>query len=469
MAMKTEQTKVDELLNLARSDNTLFGLGIESRELSWSNFLAWLCDPTDRPEGMPELVVSSLLSMMKDELLDCLESTKNEELEKTLKLILPDKDKTKKKTKEISSVDWVKKEFSYEGKGRADVVIDVTIQKSTLRLVIENKIGAEERENQLADYIEAELKDNKEKHNLLPLLITLGHNEDIGCTLDWAAIVNRAELQEWFANVSVGLARLGIPIPRLIQDYLAYFRVLDLATDIEQNHQVMRELEKWDKTSANWQTLSRFMSLGDEHYFRRVIALLKKNGLPKDFDTKSYGSVLGRNEGMIIDKPTWILAPAFDFKDPDNYITGINVHLESRTRGRIQIDVEPEPYESWSRLKADPSRYEALKPLLDLKIELLKTFRKLADDQSYESFRASSTHLRNTETAGTCAAVYFLPERVKKNSELHAKDFDMPAVECAEHFGRVIERVTPIIEKVLDKHTKNGRFKKADRRQAARK
>ena len=149
---------------------------------------------------------------------------------------------------------------------------------------------------------------------------------------------------------------------------------------------------------------------------------------------ETSGSVLGRNELLQLWKPDWVV------EVPGGSPEKGGVHFEARARGRLQVDVEIDPYEG--SLKKKPERLELLQRHIALKGAINRAIRDAlsADKALAERLGANQKRLGKPDDPATCGAVRF--DRPEIGVECSVD-------ECAAFYAEILSEVSPIIDGVI--------------------
>ena len=151
-----------------------------------------------------------------------------------------------------------------------------------------------------------------------------------------------------------------------------------------------------------------------------------------------YGPIHGRNAGLKVWKHAWRLSHLWPEEET------VEVHFESRHRGRLQVDVEIYPYEG--SIDKDSARLKALEGQLQLKRRLLTAIRNtvIRDSALCVSLGATTARLRDPDVVSTLGAVQF---------ECDGDVADSPSA-AAIYYVQVIQAVTPIIDQAVTAATR---------------
>jgi hypothetical protein len=142
--------------------------------------------------------------------------------------------------------------------------------------------------------------------------------------------------------------------------------------------------------------------MGDLEFFQTVVRhpdlveCLARHGLDR---IAVYGRGGNRNDGMKFSKPSWLLPCAAAG------IEGIDVHLEARKPGELQLDVEVYPYEGSIIKNAD--RQRELREPLALKAEVLDLLRRSLK-REWDDIEATAHGLLSTDAINCLCAVKFI-------------------------------------------------------------
>jgi hypothetical protein len=158
---------------------------------------------------------------------------------------------------------------------------------------------------------------------------------------------------------------------------------------------------------------------------------LARQGLDR---IETYGRGSTRNDGMKISKSAWMLPL------PAPGVRGIDIHLEARKPGELQLDVEVFPYEG--SIDKDLARQAELREVLNLKAELLDLLRRSLNRQC--DVEATAHGLLSTEAVKCLCAVKFTSGLGPKCS-----------VDAYVAFlVRALQELAPRIDDLLEAHAK---------------
>jgi hypothetical protein len=414
-----------KLLEIARSDNPLIALGVAKREVSWTRFLGWLLDPLRHPKR-GELFVRALIENAQAQIA----ANKAKCLCDSLGRLESLGDRFEPQLVKVVA------EAADSAAGRADLLVECLLDETPLAILVENKIRAKEQDKQLAGYVEAQ-RNKSVAAIILPILIQLGDCPVQSCTCPWAVVWDRGGVVEWFRRAVESCVTENIPVPALVNHYLQLFEAWDIARHLrEQYRQLIEEVERSSGNPAEWQLLSEWLWQGDQLFFDEVQATYTIRDLMKQFGLlgETSGSVLGRNELLQLWKPDWVVEVSSG--SPEK----VGVHFEARARGRLQVDVEIDPYEG--SLKKKPERLAQLKRHIALKGAINQAIRDTfsADKTLAERLGANQKRLSNPDDPATCGAVRFDRPQVSTKCSVD---------ECAAFYAEILSEVTPIIDAVI--------------------
>lgn len=423
--------EVERLLDIARSDNPLIALGVTKREVSWTRFLAWLLEPARTTDRRGALFTEALIETARPDIEQLLTRggrTEDGDAPGSLKSIAA------LKKASVTSISSVKAESVEGAKGRVDLILECRLGEQGLTILVENKIGSEERAGQLLGYTQDRLAKRHDEW-LLPMLMVLGDGGSEMASYPWAVVWNRRRVQDWLRLAAERCKLANTPVPRLVGDYMELFEAWDLAQRLRATKWLLlRTIVSEEPDTDEWKLLRELVDARDAHFFREVrssnvfLQTLAAYGLGAEV----YKSFAGRNDGLQATKPSWTIPST------DGSGKSVNVHYESRKLGELEVHVELHPYEGSLEKKGLVTKY---RDQLALKTELTRDIRRrLVESPSPGSnFSANTKSLHAPEKPSAVCAVKF-------NSKPEAEN--MPA-ECAAHFAEVIKEVTPLRDTIL--------------------
>lgn len=137
----------------------------------------------------------------------------------------------------------------------------------------------------------------------------------------------------------------------------------------------------------------RFFQTTLEH--PHLKAEIARQGLDR---VETYGRGGTHNDGMKLSKVRWLLSL------PAPGTEGIDVHLEARRPGELQLDVETYPYEG--KIQKNALRQVELREVLHLKADVLDLLRRSLN-RKCDTVDATAHGLLSTEAVNCLCAVKF--------------------------------------------------------------
>lgn len=382
---------VQHLVAFARSDNPLVALGIERREVFWTQFMGCLLDPVRRGENDALAALQAMLDRAGGGRVDRIRSVAAE---------------------------------ASEGKeGRSDVAIECVIDGRACPVIIENKVDAAEHADQLAGYA----SNRSDQRNLRALLIELGDRPVGTASLPEAICWDRRDAEAWLTDV---LAACDAPHP-LASAYRDLFEAWDLAGRIrvEFLHEIDAMHQVEDKP-AEWGLVRHWLRPGDSPFFEAMLnagdtrRVIDRLGL----EVEDAGRKKADAGILKLSKPTWTLYPQPGLE------RGVNVHFEVLGRTRLLFHVEVFPYKG---LANTPELLDELADVLALKAEVHTAIRTALRKQ--DAIEVEFTRLRAPDAPGANKAAGF---------PLSADVGTSPS-RFAAKLRRVVKAVTPLVDRVM--------------------
>jgi len=408
--------EVQCLLEIARSDNALIALDVQRREISWTQFMAWLLDPVRHGQDVAISRLAGLLSISLGKLPGATDDDIGKKhLDRLIDL----------RGRPIASVLEVKAEDSAKQAGRLDLMVLCEMATGqVIRLLIENKIDASEHDRQLSGYVGYHHPIAGEDV-LLPVLVDVGDSPSDESTCSWAACLNRADMIAWLD----GLA----PLPHIAADYLAVFRAWEVASKLRVDQSVAIDaIRKEPDTIPEWPLIDAWLTEKETPFYLEALLVpelahaLEVHGYA---EPETPGRMQSSSDMLKLTKPGWTMYPC----RPDE--KGVQIHLECDGRGKMRLDIEIYPYEG--SITKKPDRLAALRRQLEFRAELHRQVRpRLAGLDYGAGMKLVTKSLRD-------------PESPKANS---AGRFDGGLDEgCtpgqhARFIAAVVEKITPEID-----------------------
>lgn len=384
-----------KLLGILRSDNAVLGLAVEQRELSWTQCLAWLMNPLAH-EGRASAFAAALLASLGEPRPGPVQVTRAEA------------------------------EVPYGDGTRLDLRVDLSCAGVRVRVLVENKIESAEREDQLRGYLEHDRREDPTLERRA-LLIDLKDDAATTSTEPTATVWSREHVRRWLESGVAECGRRGAPVPRLVADWLGVFEARDVARSLRERHLVLRQLAPSAEVVGvpEWPLLQKWLRADDAPFFRRVLA--KAQPMLDGFKGDVYGTMLGRNAGLVVWRPRWRRRPP---GGPEG--RAVEVHVEVRRLDRVEVHVEAYPY----RGSADARPGGDTRGLLDERKRVLRALR----ERLQRVDGADPRGLRDMGSDSTLQAMKFA---------LHPVPADGDHAALARALVEVVDRVAPVIEAVL--------------------
>ncbi len=407
---------VHQLLTIARSDNALVALDVQHREVSWTKFMAWLLDPARQGQELAASRLQGLVHLAQNKLPDETGEAIGQQYLGRLKALVD---------QPVVSVLEVKPEDSAKQSGRLDLMVRCEIGAGeTVRLLIENKIGASEHDEQLSGYV---------RHHhpiaggdvLLPVLLEIGDEPAGSSTCTWAACLDRSDAAMWLGSLE--------SCPAIARDYLAVFDAWNLAARLRVEQrlaiEVIRELPG---KHPEWTLIESWLVANEIPFYLEALEhpeltrVLKKNRFA---EPETLGRMKSDHDMLKLTKPGWTLYPCGDDAE------GVQIHLECDGRGKMRLDIEIFPYEG--SIAKKPGRLKELKRQLVFKARLHHLVRAALDGGEFGPVVTVSTRGRqNPDLPSTNSAGRF-------ESGLTS---DCTPDQHALYMASVIKAVSPLID-----------------------
>ena len=422
--------EVERLITILRLDNPLIALGVTKREVSWTQFLAWLLDPVSHSGRLGPLFLEALLDTAHKDIVKLLEGERSipQENAAMLRNIAALEGKT------VVEISLATAEVRGDAMGRIDLLVKCQVGQQPLTVLIENKIEAEESPDQLQNYVQNSLAKLQSEELLLPMLVTVGDSSTEASSCPWAVVWGRERTKRWLELGVENCHAEGFEAPRLVNDYLEVFESWDLASQLRRSHwSLLDQVRAEDPATDDWGLLREPLAVTDRQFFHEVRAdtVLRETMKRHNLTDSVYHNLAGRNDGLQISSPRWTIRPL------ESDETGVNVHFEARRRGDCRLDVELYPYEKNIEARGLTEHFSAQ---IDVKARLISGLRDiLISPGKGVTFHAHTNHLHPAEKPATASAVKF---------DLPQKAADSPA-ECAKHFSNVIEQATPLVDSIV--------------------
>ncbi|MEL6311354.1 MAG: PD-(D/E)XK nuclease family protein, partial [Pseudomonadota bacterium] len=312
-----QDPEIQRLVAFARSDSPLIALGVERREVAWTQFMAFVLDPLRRP---PEDALAALQALVD-----------------------------RSGGGRVDRIDRVSAEVKEGKHGRSDVAVECVIDGQPTALIIENKIDTTERPDQLAGYIQNR-GDGAE--NVRGLLIELG-DRPVGSPSFPAW--DRLDAEAWL-NAVMSTCNSFHP---LVAAYRDLFEVWDLAARLRVER--LAEIEAINYSNVppvDWPLVRGWLQPGDTPFFDAVLAEPALRALVErlDLETEVEGRRLGNHGHLKLTKASWTIHPEPNLEE------GINIHFEAAGRDRVRLDVEVYPYKGLSKNPELQAKFASLLP-----------------------------------------------------------------------------------------------------------
>ena len=318
--------EVERLVTILRSDNPLIALGVTRREVSWTQFLAWLLDPLRHPGRLGPLFLEALLDTAHDDVGTLLDGRLSIPQENAAML----REIAALRGRTVTQVQSADAEVIGDAKGRMDLLVRCRVGRQPLAVLIENKIRAEENTDQLQGYVEDTLSKLQAEELLLPMLVAVGDDVREAASCVWAVVWNRDRTKRWLELGRERCHAEGLEPPRLVDDYLEVFESWDLASQLRKYHwSLLEKVREEVPTSVDWRLLKRPLAVSDWHFFQEVAAdsVLSETVRRHDMEVCVYRNLGGHNDGLKVFSQQWTMSPA----GPS--ASAVNVHFEARQRG----------------------------------------------------------------------------------------------------------------------------------------
>ncbi len=421
--------EVERLVTILRSDNPLVALGVTTREVRWTQFLAWLLDPVRHPGRIGPLFLEALLDTAHDDVVTLLDGGLSIPQENAAML----REIAALRGRTVTEVQSADAEVIGDAKGRMDLLVRCRVGRQPLAVLIENKIRAEESTDQLQRYVKDTLSKLPAEELLLPMLVAVGDYVREAASCVWAVVWNRDRTKRWLELGRERCHAEGLEPPRLVNDYLEVFESWDLASHLRKYHwSLLEKVHEEEPAAVDWRLLKGPLDVSDWHFFQEVAAdsVLRETVRRHDLEVR-VNSSQGYNAGLQVFLQQWTIYPVgADAK-------AVNVHFESRQRGDCRLDVELYPYVKNIQSRGLTGHFTAQ---LDRKARLIGGLRDaLIPPGQGVTVHPHRKRLRPADKPDAATAVKFELARVAADS---------PA-ECARHFSEVIEQVTPIVDGVV--------------------
>ncbi len=420
--------EVERLVTILRSDNPLIAIGVTRREVSWTQFLAWLLDPVRHPGRLGPLFLEALLDTAHDDVVTLLDVRSSIPLENAAML----REIAALGGRTVTEVQSAQAEVIGDAKGRMDLLVRCRVGRQPLAVLIENKIRAEESTDQLQGYVEDTLSKLQAEELLLPMLVAVGDDVREAASCVWAVVWNRDRTKRWLELGRERCHAEDLEPPRLVNDYLEVFESWDLASQLRKYHWSLLE-KVWEEepTAVDWRLLNGPLAVSDWHFFQEVAADSVLRKTVRRHDMEVCVDLEGYNDELKVLSQRWTMHPA------GTGASAVNVHFEARQRGVLRLDVELYPYEKNIEARGLTQHFAAQ---IDLKSRLVSALRHaLIETRQAEAFSAHKKQLRPADKPDAATAVKFDPA---------PGAVDSPAG-CARHFSDVIEQATPLVEGVV--------------------
>lgn len=406
--------EVQRLLTIARSDNALIALAVQRREISWTQFMAWLLDPDRVPAHVARERTADLIRIALSKLPG---QATNPHARRLVQI----------RDKQLDAVIDATPEQSVGKAGRIDLVVCTRFGEDTLRLLIENKIDADEHAEQLAGYV-AHYQRKHAGELFLPILIDLGDSPAEQSTCPWAPCLDRSDIADWLSAMR--------DAPTLAQDYLAMFEAWDIGLALPKQYQsAIDRYRSMKNPPTEWRLIEYWLSDDGRSFYQATFEdpVLTQTLADHGFDEPESVGRMKSSHGIVkLAKPSWTLYPC-GHDQP-----GVQVHFECDGRGKLRLDIEVYPYVG--SIEKKPDRMAALAKQLELKAKLHAAVRPaLTQLQMPAGVRLGQRKLSPPETPKANSAGRFVRE---------AGEECTPG-EYAGFISRVVHAVSPGIDEIV--------------------
>ena len=311
--------------------------------------------------------------------------------------------------------------------GRIDLMICGQAGEDTVRLLIENKIDASERADQLSGYV-AYYQRKHPSDILLPILIDLGDTPAEQATCPWAPCLYRHDIVAWLEGIQ--------DAPAVAQDYLAVFEAWDIGTSLRAKYQSdIDRLRSSKNPPAEWGLIESWLTDDGRSFYQAAFAdavlvdALAEHGFAAP---ETLGRMKSAHGIVKLTKPGWTLFPC----GPDR--KGVQVHFECDGRGKLRLDIEVYPFEG--SIEKRPDRMAALAEQLELKARLHQAVRPaLAQLQMPTGVRLGRLKLSPPESPQANSVGRFVREAGE----------DCTSEEYASFIAAVVRVVSPVIDRIV--------------------
>jgi hypothetical protein len=323
--------EVERLVTILRSDNPLIALGVSKREVSWTQFLAWLIDPVRHPGRFGPLFLEALIDTAHDDVVTLLDGRLSIPHENAAML----REIAALEGRTVTDVQSADAEVIGDAKGRMDLLVRCRVGRQPLAVLIENKIRAEESADQLQGYVEDTLSKLQAEGLLLPMLVAVGDSAIEASFCPWAIVWDRGRTKRWLELGRERCHAEGLEPPRLVNDYLEVFESWDLASQLRKYHwSLLEKVREEEPTAVDWRLLNGPLAVSDLHFFQEVAADSVLRETVRRHDMEVCADLEGYNVELKLLSQRWTMHPA------GTGASAVNVHFEARQRGVLRLDVE---------------------------------------------------------------------------------------------------------------------------------
>ena len=425
-----------QLLEIARSDNPLIALAVTSREVSWTRFQEWLLDPHRHHDVLGQQYIQAMLDSISDlgeRALISPRSASDTALQQEHPLGVGSLAHS-----DVATIRSVQAEAVEGKKGRCDLLIKCDVGATPLTILIENKIGAKEREDQLQDYVDTQLPKLPPDGRLLPMLIELGDDPVGQSSCESAVCWRRGNVAEWLQDGAKRCEQLDIAVPRLVKDYLDIFEAWDLAADLRRKEwRLLEVIQGMPDPPPEWSLLNGRLHVDDRQFFEEALRTEPLGETLASFgftDIRTHEKVRGQTNVLKITKPEWFL------ECDEVKRERVNVHFEAQEGGRVMLHIEIDPPEGG--IRGRPGREQELAPLLKVKSKLLRLVKQVLDKTQDLNQTIGRENLRRADLdhpRALLAAAFKID--TDKNCEVAV---------FAEFMAKVIKTITPMVDRIME-------------------